>query len=333
MNITYIIGNGFDINLGLKTSYESFYNWYVRQSQGSDSDVVKKFKEEINNYIEKKGSELNWSDLEYGLGLYSEAVPPDQFLQLYADVVSNLKTYLNGEYRFFDRSLYDVEKFRAFLEDPISGHFSYVRTKILQSFVANYKGENEINILSFNYTNTIEDLLGDTDGWRTQNGSYVKIRPIAHIHHTLSEGDIVLGVNDISQIANPAYESQQVIHDLFIKPRANDVLEGNTHIDAEHIILDTNLFVLFGVSVGATDRRWWNLIGNRLTSSPAARMIWFVHDNSEFSEFADFLYRDAERRLIPEFKSLTGLSVITAGNIDERIFVTLSDKMFRISKI
>ena len=29
MNITYIIGNGFDINIGLKTSYESFINYYL----------------------------------------------------------------------------------------------------------------------------------------------------------------------------------------------------------------------------------------------------------------------------------------------------------------
>ena len=42
---------------------------------------------------------------------------------------------------------------------------------------------------------------------------------------------------------------------------------------------------------------------------------------------------DTERRLIPEFKSLSGLSMITAEKMDERIFVTLSDKMFQMSRI
>lgn len=91
MKITYIIGNGFDINLGLRTSYENFYKWYVRQSSEKDPDVVKKFKSEINNHIEKKGTEINWSDLEYGLGQYSSEVPTNHFLELYMDIATGLK--------------------------------------------------------------------------------------------------------------------------------------------------------------------------------------------------------------------------------------------------
>ncbi len=29
MNILYILGNGFDINLGLKTRYSDFYKYYI----------------------------------------------------------------------------------------------------------------------------------------------------------------------------------------------------------------------------------------------------------------------------------------------------------------
>lgn len=334
MKITYIIGNGFDINLGLRTSYENFYKWYVKQSSEKDPDVVKKFKSEINNHIDKKGTEINWSDLESGLGKYSSEVPTDHFLELYMDIATGLKTYLKEEYRFFDKTLYDEDKFRGFLEDPISGHYHNARTRKLQEFVFNHRLEDEINIISFNYTSTIEDLLSNTtDGWKKKDGSYVKLKPVAHIHHTLSEGNIVFGVNDIDQIANPSYQSNLAIQDIFIKPRANDVLNDYIHTGAEYIIRDTNLFVLYGVSVGATDRKWWNLIGKRLASSADARMLWFVHDKSINSEFADFLYKDTERRLIPEFKSLSGLSMITAENMDERIFVTLSDKMFQMSRI
>ena len=28
LNITYIIGNGFDVGLGLKTDYRSYIKWY-----------------------------------------------------------------------------------------------------------------------------------------------------------------------------------------------------------------------------------------------------------------------------------------------------------------
>ncbi len=40
MNNTYIMGNEFDLNLGLKTRYEDFYRWYVNQSKVDKPDVV-----------------------------------------------------------------------------------------------------------------------------------------------------------------------------------------------------------------------------------------------------------------------------------------------------
>jgi len=43
MNITYLIGNGFDIGLRLKTGYRSFLDWYVGQSNESPAGVGIRF--------------------------------------------------------------------------------------------------------------------------------------------------------------------------------------------------------------------------------------------------------------------------------------------------
>ncbi len=32
MNITFLIGNGFDLNLGLKTRYTDFYKYYMEHN-------------------------------------------------------------------------------------------------------------------------------------------------------------------------------------------------------------------------------------------------------------------------------------------------------------
>ena len=49
MNILYLFGNGFDLNLGLKTSYTDFYNYY--NSLTSTTEKVKFLKESISeNY-------------------------------------------------------------------------------------------------------------------------------------------------------------------------------------------------------------------------------------------------------------------------------------------
>ena len=60
MNITFLLGNGFDMNFGLKTGYKSFYN-YLKKSKTRNKL--------INNILSNSECEL-WSDLELGLGNY-----------------------------------------------------------------------------------------------------------------------------------------------------------------------------------------------------------------------------------------------------------------------
>lgn len=55
MNILFIIGNGFDLNLNMKTAYSDFYSHYIKQE--SPSPVVKIMKEDISQSFQ------NWSDL------------------------------------------------------------------------------------------------------------------------------------------------------------------------------------------------------------------------------------------------------------------------------
>ena len=108
MNITYIIGNGFDINLGLRTGYKDFYEWYVDQPSENDPDVVKNFKNEINSCLNNT-TERNWSDLELALGKYSAQVSSDQFPILYMNIASGLK-----DFPTFTHVSYQTENQRGF---------------------------------------------------------------------------------------------------------------------------------------------------------------------------------------------------------------------------
>ena len=60
-SITYLIGNGFDINLGLKTKYTDFYGEYIASVKDlDDNDCRKRFAMKIDGNYE------NWSDFEAG---------------------------------------------------------------------------------------------------------------------------------------------------------------------------------------------------------------------------------------------------------------------------
>ena len=59
MNITFLIGNGFDIKLGLKTRYTDFYNIYIDSNKDRNiDDNIKCFSELIEDNYE------TWADFE-----------------------------------------------------------------------------------------------------------------------------------------------------------------------------------------------------------------------------------------------------------------------------
>ena len=72
MNITHIIGNGFDINQGIPTSYAHFYEYYLQLvSKDDEPEIVKKFRINLYNALLESRSEL-WSDMEIALGRVTE---------------------------------------------------------------------------------------------------------------------------------------------------------------------------------------------------------------------------------------------------------------------
>ena len=98
MNITFLLGNGFDRALGLETGYKAFYKWYVKQSKDNLAEWVVTFRGEIDKYIHNDpDADAYWSDAEYGLGQYTEKFTidtVDQFIDCYEDFRDNLILYL-----------------------------------------------------------------------------------------------------------------------------------------------------------------------------------------------------------------------------------------------
>lgn len=88
MNITFLIGNGFDLNLGLKTSYKDFYKYYI--------------KKEPKDFIAKSISSdyKLWADLELGLGYFLKKCTKkdiETFLSSKLLLEDHLTEYLKNE--------------------------------------------------------------------------------------------------------------------------------------------------------------------------------------------------------------------------------------------
>ena len=281
MNITYIIGNGFDLCLGLNTRYSDFYDYY--QNQSSPSEEVKQLKATIDKNKE------NWVDLELALGEYtSNFKDSNSATKVMKDLCDHLTEYLKLQSCFIPQSNEKIkEEMLRCLANP-NEFFLPADQEQIQSYYSNsLLAHSKITILSLNYTPSIERILDykgnqpisidSNDSWL---GYGTKVHPVLHPHHTLN-GTIIVGLNDESQIANQTLLGDEKFKEYFIKPACNKMLSFRTEDQCSDVINNSDLFVVFGSSLGATDKLWWQKIANRMVNSDSLLLLFIYNREME----------------------------------------------------
>lgn len=293
MNITFLIGNGFDINLGLKTRYTNFYPYYLEKYP---EEMIAKFISQDKNYE-------NWADLELGLGDMLEFISKDkseEFLDSKGVLEECLTEYLKNQNVLFEiRNLEKAtEKFKKNIIN-FSDEFNDEEKEKYKSTISTYRNEINFSFITFNYTDAldriIEECQKDTNviGYFKDSNSdtrQMKILKPLHIHGRLDEG-MVLGVNDESQISNESLKSDNDFKDYFIK---QNVLKesGNLNIDkAKKIIDNSNYVCLFGLSIGDTDSLWWKYLLEWLQKNLNNRLVIYFKENGNVSFSAQQILR------------------------------------------
>lgn len=293
MNITFLIGNGFDINLGLKTRYTNFYPYYLEKYP---EEMIAKFISQDKNYE-------NWADLELGLGDMLEFISKDkseEFLDSKGVLEECLTEYLKNQNVLFEiRNLEKAtEKFKKNIIN-FSDEFNDEEKEKYKSTISTYRNEINFSFITFNYTDAldriIEECQKDTNviGYFKDSNSdtrQMKILKPLHIHGRLDEG-MVLGVNDESQISNESLKSDNDFKDYFIK---QNVLKesGNLNIEkAKKIIDNSNYVCLFGLSIGDTDSLWWKYLLEWLQKNLNNRLVIYFKENGNVSFSAQQILR------------------------------------------
>ena len=113
MNITFLVGNGFDIASGKDTSYGAFYDWYCDQE--TNVPHIASFKKEIKDDIKKGGKD--WADFEIGLGQYTKHFTTDnidEFLECYEDAHDKIIEFLNFQQSKFITDDFDEDELDRF---------------------------------------------------------------------------------------------------------------------------------------------------------------------------------------------------------------------------
>lgn len=335
MNITFLIGNGFDINLGLNTRYSDFYPYFLEKSLRTNM---------IKAWLKK--DELLWADLEEQLGEKLENVDETGRDKFYEDKDGLLLDYLGQE-----QKRVSIESKEKEIADEFARSLSEFYKNLPEagkSFIKStcdaYRNEDfEYCFISFNYTDTLDQIVDITRKFKPviathQGGIYVRnssLGKVLHIHGTLDE-EMILGVNDIDQVNNSFLKKDAEFLDTFVKSRVNSSIGQRKTERAQQLIANSHIICIFGMSIGSTDKMWWEEIVSWLYASDKNILVVY-YKNSE---------KGLDRRLpintIRLYNSLKNRIFIQGGAdmenpninyIKGRILISYNDSIFHFEKL
>lgn len=331
MNITFLIGNGFDINLGLKTRYKDFYQYYIQKEK---NDFLAK--DIADNYE-------YWSDLEEGLGKFLENVNENE-VDNFFDSLDKLGKHLK-EYLLIEENKINWNNLNAISAQLVGkivemdSEFGYKEKNSFKKLKNNENNSIYYNFVTFNYTNVLDVIIknaiekGIKLGKRKANGRVYEdsLKLPIHIHGTLNK-DLIMGVNDNTQIGNEKLKDNRLLNDYLIKSNMLNAIGNNVIEQVQQLIKNSKIIGFFGLSLGDSDRLWREYVADLFVESDKY-YIWFVRDEGRtFASASERLrYYDAKKRGF-----LEKLEIYDEDKFDElkeRIIILVNSQLFNLNGI
>ena len=311
-NVMALVGNGFDIQVlkfldkKINTSYHDFYNFLVWQKFDDSNVLFRQMKEQKEAYERnpKQNTNLkNWSDFESGI---ISILKSDENVEYY--IIEKSLEELQVQFSIFLNEVVTPE-----VNDALGSHaqeFGLAKVTC-QKFVGDL-AYNDIckcnfgiktnhydiynwQIFNFNYTSLLDNYIyldrkqfdphphtqADTNFWfypnpqsisnnmNTSRGTAWSSYMISNIVHPHGYQDIpksmLFGVDNVQQMSQSSFKKLN----NFTKPywAQNDLRYA-------HLFEDTNLYIIFGMSLGETDQWWWRKIVDSLEKSDAELILY-----------------------------------------------------------
>ena len=325
MNITFLIGNGFDIGFGLNTKYSHFYDHYEGMKK---EDGVPSLKEEINKDIK------NWSDFEKAFGDYSKNFKKEQkeyYLQQFEDFVEKFNIYLEEEEKRFEIETSGlIPKMRKSFTE-----FYNIRTDDKRAIQTQYDRFGDVriyNYISFNYTNCLDRSISSLATSLKHNPiNRIAIGEVVHIHGYITE-NMIMGVNDTNQIGNKDFADDDEVVNEIVKPIENTIAKMSYDRRTTDLINSSNVICIYGMSIGETDRKWWKLIANRLVSDKNCQLVILSYDNKYSTKFVH-KYNKMTRKIMDTFLELSNLPSEKRKSIEPQIHIEMNHNIFEIKAV
>ena len=274
MQLTFLLGNGFDKAIGLATGYRDFYEWY--KEQPSHSSDIKRLKKSIQSYLDKENG--NWADFECALGQFAETFSnPKRFMDCFSSARASLIEYITNIYRMAVEESDDFIQSAAFclIKQAVNADKDLLSMDQRFFCLADQK-EIVFNCISFKYTPLFDDGLSQLQiNVQQRSGRDIDklvLGDVLNVHGTLNDYPI-FGVDNEMQIANDCFRKDRRITQMMVKGEIDKRLNRGWRKKATEIIKKSDKIYIYGASLGDTDEFWWKTIAQWFEKDPAGHQL------------------------------------------------------------
>lgn len=287
MQLTFLLGNGFDKAIGLKTGYDDFYCWYLKQP--SETADIEHLKKSIESYLLKKDG--TWSDFEVAMGQFTaEFSDADRFMNCFGSAKTSLIQYLSEIYQnkisdntdFLKSATYTLIELSQKADKDLSDEDK-------AKFTISKEDRMTFNCISFNYTPVFRDgwneMLNNVSGISNRDEWYqnYELGNIINVHGLLNDNPI-LGVDTIEQIANVPFRTNDKIVQMMVKSEADKYIGAGWRKSAKNIIQMSDKIYVYGMSIGTTDEFWWKTLAEWFESDEKHELALYCHPDANQEE-------------------------------------------------
>ncbi|KXT67520.1 AbiH family protein [Streptococcus gallolyticus] len=337
MNITYLVGNGLDLQFKLNTRYKDFYKYQLSLYED------KKEKTGYSNFIyanlfsDKDNGYENWADFELSIGnltktkseITSSEQSKDKFIDDFADIVDDLRDYLKIIEESFDSEKYVID-FINTLNGLVTDLPRTNQARIRQMFRDNYHSDDKVTILTLNYTNTIDSLYEQSEkvfsnSFKDNNYKF-RIEPPIHAHGSLGFCTI-LGVSDEDQISGDFSDEQKesLVKGLALSSFREDMDERNSQV-----ISTSDIFIIYGLSLGETDKYIWNQLAKQSINRKIPIIIYDY--NPEFDPGNPTRIKRMYKRVETKFIKNSGIDKELEEQLRKQLIPVIGKSIFELKE-
>ena len=317
-----LLGNGYDVAYGYDTRYRDFYEDDLFKNLCKVTDKTNnKLAQFIQKANEEKGKD-NWSDLEEELYNYSRYLtetsknsdPPN--IKLDNKDVRNLnrvpKLLKSAEnfYKDFQELQDCLGQFIVKKTDKSQSHNNVEQDRQLKFLTSDWLNEDESTlVVSFNYTNLLQGRNSKANVLYV-HGTIHELQPVTLGSTELEPSggyhshNIVLGIDEAMQV--------ETAHSFLYKSYNEPT---NIHHLAS-VLKNAKRYIIFGCSIGETDRWYFENIFNREQSD---KTFEIYHYKTSEQLNMNSRIKDISKVTIADFKERNNVLYLDSSNIEKAL--------------